>query len=60
MKALGDLKKVDIKRFAESLAKAGQQGVQWEQPKLELIRLEKKDQNKAKNVVKHSTSSAIG
>ena len=49
MKALGDLKEVNIKRFAENLAKAAQQGVRWEQRKLELIRQEKKNQDKAKS-----------
>ena len=41
--------KLDIKRFAESLVKAGREGVKWERRKLEWIREEKDRQAKAKS-----------
>ena len=44
-----DVEKFDIKKFAESLVKAGQKGVKWERPKLEWILEEEKKQDKAKS-----------
>jgi hypothetical protein len=44
-----DTEKFDIKKFAESLVKAGREGVKWERRKLEWIREEKAKQAKAKS-----------
>ena len=43
-------KSFDIQKFAESLVKAGREGVRWERKKLEWIREEKlKDSKKKSN-----------
>lgn len=39
----------DIQKFAESLARAGREGVKWERRKLEWIREEKAKQANAKS-----------
>jgi hypothetical protein len=39
-----DVEKFDIQKFAESLVKAGREGVKWERRKLEWIREEKAKQ----------------
>ncbi len=44
-----DVEKFDIKKFAESLVKAGREGVKWERRKLEWILEEEKKQDKAKS-----------
>ena len=44
-----DTENFDIKKFAESLVKAGREGVKWERRKLEWIREEKDKQTKAKS-----------
>jgi hypothetical protein len=49
MSALLDAEKFDIEKFAESLVKAGREGVKWERRKLEWIREEKDKQAKAKS-----------
>jgi hypothetical protein len=43
-----DVEKFDIQKFAESLVKAGREGVKWERKKLEWIREEKTKQGKTK------------
>lgn len=43
-----DEEKFSIQKFAESLVKAGREGVKWERRKLEWIREEKATQEKAK------------
>jgi hypothetical protein len=43
-----DAEKFDIKKFAESLVKAGREGVKWERKKLEWI-IEEEKRNKAKS-----------
>jgi hypothetical protein len=44
-----DVEKFDIQKFAESLVKAGREGVKWERKKLEWIREEKLKESKAKS-----------
>jgi hypothetical protein len=44
-----DVEKFDIKKFAESLVKAGREGVKWERRKLEWIREEKAKQASGKS-----------
>ena len=44
-----DVEKFDIKKFAESLVKAGREGVKWERRKLEWILEEEKKHDKAKS-----------
>jgi hypothetical protein len=44
-----DAENFDIKKFAESLVKAGREGVKWERRKLEWVREEKDKQAKAKS-----------
>ncbi len=44
-----DVKKFDIQKFAESLVKAGREGVKWERRKLEWIREEKAKQATAES-----------
>jgi hypothetical protein len=39
----------NVQEFAESLVKAGREGVKWERRKLEWIREEKAKQDKAKS-----------
>jgi hypothetical protein len=43
--------KFDIQKFAESLVKAGREGVKWERRKLEWILEEEKKKGKAKSEV---------
>ncbi len=43
------VEKFNIQKFAESLVKAGCEGVKWERRKLEWIREEKAKQEKAKS-----------
>jgi hypothetical protein len=42
MAATIDVEEFDIKKFAETLVKAGREGVKWERRKLEWVRKEKK------------------
>jgi hypothetical protein len=42
-----DVEKFDIQKFAESLVKAGREGVKWERKKLEWILEEEKKRNKS-------------
>jgi hypothetical protein len=51
MKRNLDIEKFDIKKFAENLAKAGREGVKWENRKLEWIRQEKAKQTQTKSEV---------
>ena len=44
-----DAETFDIQKFAESLVKAGREGVKWERRKLEWIREEEKKQDKSKS-----------
>jgi hypothetical protein len=44
-----DTEKFNLKKFAESLVKAGREGVKWERRKLEWIREEKAKQANAKS-----------
>jgi hypothetical protein len=44
-----DSEKFDIQKFAESLVKAGREGVKWERKKLEWIREDKLKQAKTKS-----------
>lgn len=44
-----DSQTFDIQKFAESLVKAGREGVKWERRKLEWIREEKANQADAKS-----------
>lgn len=44
-----DVEKFDIQKFAESLVKAGREGVKWERRKLEWIREEKAKQAGSKS-----------
>lgn len=46
---MDDVEKFDIKKFAESLVKAGREGVKWERRKLEWILEEEKKKDKAKS-----------
>jgi hypothetical protein len=49
MDARIDSEEFDIQKFAESLVKAGREGVKWERKKLEWIREEKAMQSKTKS-----------
>jgi hypothetical protein len=49
MNARTDVEDFDIQKFAESLVKAGREGVKWERKKLEWIREEKSKQSKTKS-----------
>ena len=49
MDARIDVEEFDIQRFAESLVKAGREGVKWERKKLEWIREERSRQSNAKS-----------
>ena len=49
MAAAIDVEKFDIKKFAESLVKAGRDGVKWERRKLDWIREEKAKEAKVKS-----------
>ncbi len=51
MKRDFDIEQFDIKKFAENLAKAGREGVKWENRKLEWIRQEKAKQALTKSQV---------
>ena len=44
-----DVEKFDIKKFAESLVKAGRESVEWERRKLEWLLEEEKKQDKTKS-----------
>jgi hypothetical protein len=44
-----DTEKFDIRKFAESLVKAGREGVKWERRKLEWLREEKAKLAEAKS-----------
>ncbi|MEG9436745.1 hypothetical protein JAO29_11295 [Edaphobacter sp. HDX4] len=44
-----DVEKFDIKKFAETLVKAGREGVKWERRKLDWVREEKAEEAKAKS-----------
>jgi hypothetical protein len=44
-----DVETFDIQKFAESLVKAGREGVKWERRKLEWIREEKATQANTKS-----------
>ena len=44
-----EAEKFDVQRFAESLVKAGREGVKWERKKLEWILEEEKKQGKDKS-----------
>jgi hypothetical protein len=46
-----DVETFDIQKFAESLVKAGREGVKWERRKLEWIREEKAKRAKTKGEV---------
>jgi hypothetical protein len=48
MSASANTEKFDIKKFAESLVKAGREGVKWERRKLDWVREEKAKQNQGK------------
>jgi hypothetical protein len=49
MAATIDVEKFDIKKFAESLVKAGREGVKWERRKLDWVREEKAKEAKTKS-----------
>jgi hypothetical protein len=49
MSAHVEVENFDIRKFAESLVKAGREGVKWERKKLEWILEEEKKQAKAKS-----------
>lgn len=49
MVATVDVEKFDIKKFAESLVKAGREGVKWERRKLDWVREEKAKEAKHKS-----------
>lgn len=49
MAATIDIEKFDIKKFAETLVKAGREGVKWERRKLDWLREEKAKEAKAKS-----------
>jgi hypothetical protein len=49
MAARIDVEKFDIRKFAESLVKAGREGVQWERRKLDWVREEKAKEAKTKS-----------
>jgi hypothetical protein len=44
-----DTEKFDIQKFAESLVRAGREGIKWERKKLEWIREERSKQSNAKS-----------